>query len=121
MHDLHDRIDAVLDGGRATVGVESTILDISGEAPRLLRPGGLAVEEIEAFLAHGPDCLTILEATAEDALVRHLRGAGELPRGGPRPPAPARHVDRIHSPRQVKQTMTASIQYWERMASRARW
>ena len=50
LHDLHDRIDAVLDGGRATVGVESTILDISGEAPRLLRLGGLAVEEIEAFL-----------------------------------------------------------------------
>jgi L-threonylcarbamoyladenylate synthase len=50
LHDLRDRIDAVLDGGRTTVGVESTIVDVSGPRPRLLRPGGLAVEEIEAFL-----------------------------------------------------------------------
>lgn len=50
LHDLRDRIDAILDGGRATVGVESTIVDMSGATPRLLRPGGLAAEEIEAFL-----------------------------------------------------------------------
>ncbi len=50
LHDLGDRIDAVLDGGRATVGVESTIVDVSGPRPRLLRPGGVAAEEIEALL-----------------------------------------------------------------------
>jgi formylglycine-generating enzyme required for sulfatase activity len=38
------------------------------------------VEEIEAYLTGGPDCGSILEAAPEDALVRHLRGAGELPR-----------------------------------------
>jgi len=50
LHDLRDRIDAILDGGRATLGVESTIVDVSSAQPRLLRPGGLAVEEIEAVL-----------------------------------------------------------------------
>src|SRR5947209_1005933 len=35
--------------------------------------------EIEAFLADGPDCRSILEGATEDALVSHLRGAGELP------------------------------------------
>jgi len=50
LHDLRDRIDAVLDGGRASVGLESTIIDVSGPRPRLLRPGGLAAEEIETFL-----------------------------------------------------------------------
>jgi len=50
LHDLRDRIDAILDGGRATLGVESTIVDVSTSTPRLLRPGGLAVEEIEAVL-----------------------------------------------------------------------
>lgn len=50
LHDLRERIDAILDGGRATLGVESTIVDLSGERPRLLRPGGLAAEEIEAFI-----------------------------------------------------------------------
>jgi L-threonylcarbamoyladenylate synthase len=50
LHDLRDRIDAVVDGGRATVGVESTIVDVSEPWPRLLRPGGLATEAIEALL-----------------------------------------------------------------------
>jgi L-threonylcarbamoyladenylate synthase len=50
LHDLGGRIDAILDGGPTTVGVESTIVDLSGEQPRLLRPGGLAVEAIEALL-----------------------------------------------------------------------
>jgi L-threonylcarbamoyladenylate synthase len=50
LQDLEGRIDAILDGGASTVGVESTIVDVSGELPRLLRPGGLAAEDIEAFL-----------------------------------------------------------------------
>jgi L-threonylcarbamoyladenylate synthase len=45
---LGERIDYILDGGPCTVGVESTILDVSGEQPTLLRPGGLPVEIIEA-------------------------------------------------------------------------
>ncbi|MGH7493242.1 MAG: L-threonylcarbamoyladenylate synthase [bacterium] len=44
---LGDRIDMILDGGPCAVGVESTILDLSGENPRLLRPGGLALETLE--------------------------------------------------------------------------
>src|SRR4051812_47620971 len=36
--------------------------------------------EIEAFLREGPDCTDALSAAPEDAVVRHLRGAGGLPR-----------------------------------------
>ena len=48
---LGGRIDAVLDGGPTGVGVESTIVGC-GQAPALLRPGGLPVEVIEACLGH---------------------------------------------------------------------
>jgi L-threonylcarbamoyladenylate synthase len=48
--DLEGRIDAVLDGGPTQVGLESTILACLGGAPRLLRPGGLAREDIERVL-----------------------------------------------------------------------
>lgn len=41
---------AVLDGGACGVGVESTILDLSGDTPALLRPGGIPVEALEAHL-----------------------------------------------------------------------
>ena len=46
---LGDRVDLILDGGATDVGVESTILALD-PAPRLLREGGLPVEEIEAIL-----------------------------------------------------------------------
>ncbi len=45
---LAGRIAAVLDGGPCPVGVESTVLDLSGPAPELLRPGGVPLEAIEA-------------------------------------------------------------------------
>lgn len=49
MHGLSGRIAAILDGGPCEVGVESTIIGLTG-APTLLRPGGLPVEAIEAAL-----------------------------------------------------------------------
>jgi len=45
---LSGRIAAVLDGGSCTVGIESTVVDLSTEKPTLLRPGGVAVEALEA-------------------------------------------------------------------------
>lgn len=47
---LGDRIDYIVDGGRCSVGVESTILDLSSERPRILRPGGTARERIENLI-----------------------------------------------------------------------
>lgn len=49
---LQGRVDAILDGGRCPVGLESTIVGFD-PAPRLLRPGGIASEEIEAVLGQG--------------------------------------------------------------------
>ncbi|MFL9503683.1 L-threonylcarbamoyladenylate synthase [Rhodopseudomonas palustris] len=47
---LAGQIAAVLDGGACAVGVESTILGLDGDSPRLLRPGGLPLEALEAAL-----------------------------------------------------------------------
>lgn len=47
---LTGRIDAILDGGDCTVGVESTILGLAEAAPLLLRPGGVALEALEQAL-----------------------------------------------------------------------
>jgi len=43
-------VDMILDGGPCAVGVESTIVDLSGERPALLRPGGVTREALEAAL-----------------------------------------------------------------------
>ena len=48
--ELDGRIAAVLDSGPCAVGVESTVLDLTGPAPVLLRPGGVAAEALRAAL-----------------------------------------------------------------------
>lgn len=50
MAGLGGRIEAVLDCGPCAVGLESTVLDLTGETPTLLRPGGIPVEAIEHLI-----------------------------------------------------------------------
>ena len=44
--ELGDRVKLILDSGRTAVGLESTVLDLSGDTPALLRPGGVTLEEL---------------------------------------------------------------------------
>jgi L-threonylcarbamoyladenylate synthase len=48
--ELGDRVALIIDGGRTQVGIESTVLDLSGETPGLLRSGGVTVEQLTEFL-----------------------------------------------------------------------
>ncbi len=48
--DLADKIDYIIDGGRSRVGLESTVIDLTAEPPRILRPGGVSQEQLEALL-----------------------------------------------------------------------
>jgi len=57
--ELDGRIAAVLDSGPCAVGLESTVLDLSGPVPVLLRPGGISLKALEALI--GP----IQQAAAE--------------------------------------------------------
>jgi L-threonylcarbamoyladenylate synthase len=50
LEDLDGRIDLLLDGGSTQVGVESTVLDLSGELPTVLRPGAVTIEMLQPIL-----------------------------------------------------------------------
>ena len=50
LEDMDGRINGVVDGGPCAVGVESTILDLTCDPPRLLRPGGLPMEDLERLI-----------------------------------------------------------------------
>ena len=50
VEDMWGKIDGIVDGGPCGVGVESTIIDLTCEPPRLLRPGGLPLEALEEVL-----------------------------------------------------------------------
>ena len=50
--DLAGRVDLILDGGPTSIGVESTVLDLSGPTPLLLRPGGVTLEALTGVLGN---------------------------------------------------------------------
>ena len=68
--DMDGRIDGVVDGGACRVGVESTIIDLTCTPPRLLRPGGLTLEDLREVLGE----------VAVDKAVTQPMAAGEKPR-----------------------------------------
>lgn len=70
LEDMEGKIEGVVDGGPCTVGVESTILDLTCEPPRLLRPGGLPLEELERLIG---------EIDVDKAVTRALK-EGEQPK-----------------------------------------
>ena len=70
LHDMDGKIDAIVDGGPCRVGVESTIVDLTGEVPRLLRPGGIGPEALEALLGKLVIDRAVTGEIAADAVVR---------------------------------------------------
>ncbi|NWF67741.1 MAG: threonylcarbamoyl-AMP synthase [Chloroflexi bacterium] len=50
LDDLDGRVDVIFDGGPTDIGVESTVLDLSGAQPLVLRPGGVPLEALRRFL-----------------------------------------------------------------------
>ncbi len=67
LEDMDTRIEAVVDGGACSVGVESTIIDLTCSPARLLRPGGLPAEEIERVIGPIEIDEAVLGALAEGA------------------------------------------------------
>jgi L-threonylcarbamoyladenylate synthase len=113
--DLGNEVDLVLEGGPSEVGIESTILDLSGASSVLLRPGHVSRKELEEILGS-----TILEEV--DSALRH---PGGLERHyAPRTPArlvPAHALDKEISKMKERVAVLAftrpdeRVDYWLRM------
>ena len=70
LHDHDGKIAAVVDGGPCRVGVESTILDLSDETPRLLRPGGITDHQLCAIVGDIILDKAITASVEKDAVVK---------------------------------------------------
>ncbi|HEV2460854.1 MAG TPA: L-threonylcarbamoyladenylate synthase [Ktedonobacterales bacterium] len=75
--DLDGRIDCLLDGGPCAVGVESTVLDLTVEPPRVLRPGAVTLEALRELL---PGILGPAEASATTSRADMARAPGQMER-----------------------------------------
>lgn len=63
LDDMQGRIPLILDGGTSAVGVESTVITLATARPRVLRPGGITVEQLRALLG---------EVDVDDAVLHKL-------------------------------------------------
>jgi L-threonylcarbamoyladenylate synthase len=68
--------DLVLDGGQSVVGVESTIIDCTGELPRILRPGAISIEMIKEIT--GLEVSESTEMNSDDFKQEDIRVSGSL-------------------------------------------
>ena len=83
--DLGTDVDLILDGGACAVGVESTIVDLSWNGPRVLRLGGLSVEALSEVLGH-PLVVSAVAGWAAAGVVPVAAGDGAAgPEGVPAP------------------------------------
>ena len=70
LHDHEGRIPMIVDGGPCRVGVESTIIDLSDEKPRLLRPGGITPHQLVEVVGDLIFDKAITESVEKDAVVK---------------------------------------------------
>ena len=74
-HDLAGRIEGILDDGAVGIGVESTILDMSGDVPTLLRPGAITLEDLAEVLGEKPEVdPTLVGKKMEDGFIPKAPG-----------------------------------------------
>ena len=74
--DLQGRIEMILDGGSPTIGVESTVLDVSVQPARILRPGGVSREALEEVLGD----VEVFDGAAAEAEKQPLPSPGMMSR-----------------------------------------
>lgn len=63
--DMYGRADVIIDAGSCLVGVESTVVSLTGEIPEILRPGGFTKEMLERLLGNVKVSDAVLEALKE--------------------------------------------------------
>ena len=75
-------VDHILDGGTCSVGVESTIIDCTGQVPRILRPGGITIEMIKDSTGLTPlqptDTKVLEEIRVSGSLEKHYAPAAQV-------------------------------------------
>ncbi len=70
LDDMDGKIPAIVDGGACAVGVESTVVDMTGPYPQVLRPGAITEEMIAQAMGRATTDKATLEGLSDDAKVR---------------------------------------------------
>lgn len=74
IEDLEGKIDAIIDGGASAIGLESTIVDLTGEVPLILRPGYINAEQLAEVLGEVRFDEAVLKRSAAENIVAKAPG-----------------------------------------------
>lgn len=74
LEDLDGKIDAIIDGGSSAIGLESTIVDLTGEVPLILRPGYIRAEQLAEVLGEVRFDEAVLKRTPSEHIVAKAPG-----------------------------------------------
>lgn len=69
MRDLSGKVPMIIDGGECSVGLESTVIDLTGDVPVLLRPGGITLSDLRRVIGEVKMNPKVLEAVGDDEKV----------------------------------------------------
>lgn len=98
LEELGDSVSMILDGGACTIGLESTIVDLSlihkGEKARVLRPGGVSLSALSQVLGYEPEVKQKAEVRASGLLESHYA-----------PTTPAVLVKQVHLQKEEEKTI----------------
>ncbi|MCF6465035.1 threonylcarbamoyl-AMP synthase [Clostridium sp. Cult2] len=61
IEDLYGKVHMIIDGGATGVGLESTVLDLTGDIPMILRPGGITLEDLQKVIPSVKEDLSIIK------------------------------------------------------------
>lgn len=74
IEDLDGKIDVIIDGGASAIGLESTIVDLTGEVPLILRPGYISAEQLAEVLGEVRFDEAVLKRSATENIVAKAPG-----------------------------------------------
>jgi len=111
--DLDDRIDMLLDAGATDVGLESTVVDLSADAPSVLRPGAIDIGALRELLPN----IRMHRSTATAASDEAMPSPGMLVKHyAPRTPLVLHAGDRLTALRAMKETAQQRLERNETVA-----
>ncbi len=70
IHDMDGKVDAIIADGPSGVGVESTVVDVTGEIPMILRPGGITLEDLRSVLGRVEVDPAVLKKPSKNLVAR---------------------------------------------------
>lgn len=117
IEDLSGRIEMIVDGGASDIGLESSIIDLSGEVPMILRPGYITKEDFERIVAEVEYDSAVLATKPQESVVakapgmkyRHYAPKGQITIVEGESSAVVKKINALVSEQEAKGTRTAVL------------